>query len=118
MRLLLAFVAALTLSACHGCATVPTGDGGTPTPVQAFGHCTTQALTTASEGILGDVTTALATGDYENAAVQLATKYGAAEVGCAIDLVISEFTAKASRSDDAQVGVVLAHAQAFRKDYP
>lgn len=92
-------------------------DGGT-TPGAAFGHCTSSALTTSAEGILGDVTTALATGDYVGGVAALATKFGTAEVGCAIDLIIAEFSAKASRTDDAQVGVILAHAQSIRKDNP
>ena len=92
--------------------------GAPPTPVGTFGHCTTEALRTASEGILGDVTTALATGDYVSAVNALAVRFGTAEVGCAIDLVIAEFRAKAARSNDQQVALVLQHAQAWRLANP
>ena len=105
----------LCLALAVACGTVGTG---VPTPIGTFGHCTTTALTTASEGILGDVTTALATGDYEAAIAALATKFGADEVGCAVDLVIAEFTAKASRTNDTQTAVILAHAQAIRAANP
>ena len=103
---------------CAACTLTKTSSDSGATPGQAFGHCSTQALAKASTAILGDVTSSLAAADYDNALVQLATTYGAAEVGCAVDLVIAQFTTKASRSNDAQVGVVLAHAQAFRGEHP
>lgn len=115
MKALAILVFALAVSGCT--LTKAPVDGGT-TPGVAFGHCTSSALTTSAEGILGDVTTALATGDYVGGVAALATKFGTAEVGCAIDLVIAEFSAKASRTNDAQVGVILAHAQSIRKDNP
>lgn len=102
---------------CASCATVPTSDGGV-SPTTAYGHCATQALTQAAEGILGDVTTALATGNYESAIAALAIQVGGAEVGCAVDLLMAQFTTKAARTDDAFVGTVLAHAQAWRQEHP
>lgn len=113
MKILLAAIICIGLVGCP--------KGGTPvpvTPATTFGHCTTTALSTAAEGILGEVTTALATGDYVTAVSNLATKFGAAEVGCAIDLVIAEFTAKAARSNDTETQVILAHAQAIRLASP
>ena len=92
--------------------------GAPPTPVGTFGNCTTDALRTASEGILAEVTTALATGDYVAELQRLAVTFGAAEVGCAVDLIIAEFRAKALRSDDTQVAVVLTHAEAWRLANP
>lgn len=87
-------------------------------PVGTFGHCTDAALTDASRGILGDVVTALATGNYVAELAGLTTQFGAAEVGCAVDLAIAEFTAKAARSDDTEVAVILTHAQAWRGSNP
>lgn len=93
------------------CATVP--PGGTPTPFQAFTGCTTKALTTASEGILADVTTALATADYEAGIADLALKFGGPEIGCAVSLIEAQFSARAARTNDAETGVVAAHASAW-----
>ncbi len=104
------------VAACAKCATVP--PGAPPTPVTTFAGCTSDALRAASEGILGEVTTALATGDYVSALAQLATTFGTAEVGCAVDLVIAEFKQKAARSPDAQVALVLKNAQAWRLANP
>lgn len=87
-------------------------------PVTTFGHCSTAALETAAQGILGRVTTALATGDYVDQLATLAAEVGGAEVGCAVDLVIAEFSAKAARTDDTEVNVILAHAQAWRGSNP
>lgn len=92
--------------------------GAPPTPAGTFGHCTTDAIRTASQGILGEVTTALVTGDYVGELNKLAVTFGTAEVGCAVDLVIAEFRAKAARSDDTEVAVVLVHAQAWRLSNP
>lgn len=95
------------------------GPGPTnPTPTQVFGHCSSQAISTTAEGLLGAVTTALATGTYVAEIAALATKWGAAEVGCAVDLVIAEFKAKTSRTPDAQTALVLQHAQAWRLANP
>lgn len=94
-------------------------NGPTPnTPVGAFEHCSSDALRASSEGILGEVTTALATGDFEAQLIALAAKFTPSEVGCAVDLAISEFTKKAARSDDTQVAVILVHAKAFRAEHP
>lgn len=90
----------------------------TSAPVTTFGHCSTQALETAAQSILGRVTTALATGDYVDQLAALATEVGGAEVGCAVDLVIAEFTVKAARTDDTEVNVILVHAQAWRGSNP
>lgn len=87
-------------------------------PIVAFGHCSTAALTKASQGILGRVMTALAQGDYVEELAALATEVGAAEVGCAVDLAIAELTGKAARSNDTEVAVMLAHAQAWRGSNP
>lgn len=87
-------------------------------PVATFGHCTTVALETAAQSILGRVTTALSTGDYADQLAALATEVGSAEVGCAVDLVIAEFTGKATASTDPQVALILQHAQAWRLANP
>lgn len=87
-------------------------------PVTTFGNCTTDALRTASESILGDVTSALATGDYTTALANLATQFGSAEVGCAVDLIIAEFTTKSQLNGDAETNLVLQHAIAWRAAHP
>lgn len=110
-RLVLAFAFVVT-----ACATTATPDGGTPGA--AFGHCSSVALQAAGETLLGRVTTALATGDYVDQLAALATQFGAAEVGCGVDLVIAEFTKRAARSDDTEVAVVLVHAHAWRLANP
>jgi hypothetical protein len=87
-------------------------------PVVAFGHCTTAALRTAADSILGRVMTALAQGDYVDELAALAKEVGADEVGCAVDLAIAELTGKAARSNDSTVAAMLAHAQAWRGSNP
>ena len=75
--------------------------GGTPTPTNpgspgtTFKNCTTQALETAAQGILGAVTQAIATGDYVAALAGLVTQYGAAEVACAVELAVNELQKRA-----------------------
>lgn len=97
-----------------GCATT-----GTPSPgVTAFGHCTTDALKKASQGILGDVMTALATGDYVAELAKLATQFGGDEVGCAVDLAIAQLAGQRAASPDPVVATMLAHAQAWRGANP
>lgn len=106
------------LAVLAGCPKGGTPVPGTPTPIQALGHCTTDALRHASEGIIGELTTALVTGDYVAAVAELAGKFGVDEVGCAIDLVISEFSAKAARTNDTETKVILMHAQDVRSRNP
>lgn len=90
----------------------------TSPPVTAFGHCTTAALMKSSQGILGNVMTALATGQYVGELAQLATTFGAAEVGCAVDLAIAELRDQASAGNDAQVVLMLSRGQAWRGSNP
>jgi hypothetical protein len=104
---------ALALAGCP-----PAGNGPTPTPIGTFGHCSSAAVRNTAEGILGDVVTALATGDYVAALAKLGAKFGAAEVGCAVDLAIAEFSAKAQRSPDAQTRLILDRAHAWRGANP
>ena len=108
---MLAFAACKTTSSPDSWTTVPT-------PGTTFGHCSSQAISNTAESLLGAVTTALATGDYAAEVAALATKWGSAEVGCAIDLVIAEFSAKAQRTPDAQTGLILARARAVRGSNP
>lgn len=113
LRLLIALAG---LCAC--CAHTPsTGDGGT-SPTTAFGHCTSDALAKAGQGLLGRVMTALATGDYVNQIAALATSFGADEVGCAVDLAIAELTGQHAASPDKQVSVMLTRARAWRGSHP
>lgn len=105
------YLALVVLTLLLGCATVPPG---TPaTPVTTFDACSTAALTTASEGILGEVTTALATGDYEAELAILATKYTVAEVTCAVQLAVTELQTKAAAGTDKLAATELANGQAY-----
>lgn len=113
--LLATIVVALVITGC----TFPETPGPKgPTPTQTFGSCSSDAVRVSAEGIMGNVTSALATGSYETAIVSLLSTYTAAEVGCAVDLVISEFTKKAARTDDTETQVVLVHAKAWRAAHP
>jgi hypothetical protein len=102
---------------CAACRTVNTPDGGT-SPGAAFGHCTSDALTKAGQGILGRVMTALATGDYVGQLAVLATQFGVAEVGCAVDLAIAELHGMHTASPDPMVATMLERAQAWRGANP
>jgi hypothetical protein len=115
---LAALVGIFLLTSALGCPKGGTPVPGTPTPTETLGHCTTDALRNASESILGDVTTALATGNYVGAVADLVGKFGVAEVGCAVDLIISEFSAKAARTNDTETKVILLHAQDIRSRNP
>lgn len=108
----------IALAGLCACCAHPTNPPAPTTPVGTFEHCTSAALTATAQHILGDVTTALVTGGYVLALADLATRFGTAEVGCAVDLVIAEFNVKASRSDDAQVAAVLSHARVWRANNP
>jgi hypothetical protein len=87
-------------------------------PVATFGHCTTAALEEAGKGLVGRVMTALATADYVEQLGALSVQFGAAELGCAVDLAIAELHVKASRSDDHLVATMLGRAQAWREANP
>lgn len=93
------------------CATTGTG------PVSTFDNCSTAAGKAAAEGILGAVTTALATDDYEAELAKLAAKYGAAEVICAVQLAVAELQKKAA-SNDSLVGVELTNGQQYLAAHP
>jgi hypothetical protein len=97
--------------ALFACATVPP-------PVTAFGHCTSAAMRNTSQGIVGHVMTALATGDYVAELAKLAGKFGGDLVGCAVDLVIAELTDQAHASSDPIVSTLLDRAQAWRGANP
>lgn len=115
----LAFLALLSVyMAVPGCATTSTPDGGTPSPTQVFGTCSTAAIKTVGESLVGAVTTAMATGNPGAAVAALLGKYTADEIGCGVDLVVSLYTKKASRTNDTETQVVLAHAQAWRQAHP
>jgi hypothetical protein len=88
------------------CATTGTG------PVSTFDNCSTAAGQAAATSILGAVTTALATSDYEAQLALLAAKYTAAEVVCAVQLAVAELQKKAE-SNDPLVGVELTNGQAY-----
>lgn len=80
--------------AVAACATVPPG---TPaTPGSTFDACSDTALKTAAEGILGAVTSALATNDPEGQLAILVGTYTAAEVLCAVQLAVAELQKKAA----------------------
>lgn len=89
--------------------------GGTPVAV-ALKACGGDALSKA-EGILGTVGTDLATGSYDSLLTQLEVTAGAAVVTCAVELVTSQFGERAARSDDAEVGVVVAHGNLWLAEH-
>lgn len=93
------------------CATGGTG------PVATFDKCSSQAGQDAAKSILGAVTTALATGDYEAQLALLVAKYGSAEVICAVQLAVSELQKKAA-SGDKLIGTELANGQAYLAAHP
>jgi hypothetical protein len=102
-------LALIVLTLLLGCATVPPG---TPaTPVTTFDACSNTALKTAAQSILGAVTSALATGDPEGALAVLAGQTSAAEVLCAVQLVVAELQTKAEA--DALAAKELAAGQAY-----
>lgn len=101
--------AALILLAALSCATVPPGTP--PPPVTTFDTCSDSALATAAKGILGAVTTALATGDPEAALVPLVVQTSAAEVLCAVQLVVGELKMKAAA--DPLAATMLANGNAY-----
>lgn len=90
------------------CATTGTG------PVATFDNCSSAAGQAAASGLLGQVTTALATGDYEAELAKLVATYGAAEVICAVQLAVAELQKKAA-SNDPLVGVELTNGNAYLK---
>lgn len=94
------------------CATTGTG------PVATFDNCSSTAGQAAATSILGAVTTALATGDYEAQLAILAAKYTTAEVVCAVQLAVAELQKKAdaaaSTSEvDPLVASELANGNAY-----
>lgn len=94
------------------CATTGTG------PVATFDNCSSAAGQAAATSILGAVTTALATGDYEAQLAILAAKYTAAEVVCAVQLAVAELQKKADAAPstsevDPLVASELAHGNAY-----
>ena len=94
------------------CATTGTG------PVSTFDNCSSAAGQAAATSILGAVTTALATGDYEAELAKLVATYGAAEVICAVQLAVAElqkqFDAAPSASEvDPLVASELTHGKAY-----
>lgn len=88
------FAVALLLCLSLSCAT--TNPNGTPTPIGTFDACSDTALKTAAEGILGQIATALSTGDYEAQLAILVGQTSAAEVLCGVQLAVNEFTSKAA----------------------
>lgn len=88
------FAALVFFLALAGCAT--TNSNGTPTPIGTFDACSDTALKTAAEGILGQIATALSTGDYEAQLAILVGQTSAAEVLCGVQLAVNEFGAKAA----------------------
>lgn len=94
------------------CATTGTG------PVATFDNCSSAAGQAAATGILGAVTTALATGDYEAELAILAAKYTAAEVICAVQLAVAELKKKVEAAPSASevdplVASELSHGNAY-----
>lgn len=106
MKLISSFVLALSIAAC---ATVPPGTPGTP--VSTFDACSDTAISNAAKGILGAVTSALATGDPEGQLAILAGTYTAAEVLCAVQLVVAELKTKADA--DPLAAKMLANGNAY-----
>jgi hypothetical protein len=106
----------LSLSGCPkpvpGPNTPDAADGG-PTAGGAFSACTTDAIKTTAQGLLGKVANALATGDYVGQLAQLTTEFGVAEVKCAVQLAVASFQRKAAA--DPLAGTQLSHGNAWLK---
>lgn len=95
---------ALVFAGCPATCQSPnpgTVDGGT-SPGTIFKNCSTQALEQASQGILGAVTTAIATANYVAALAGLVTRYGAAEVACAVELAVNELQQRLDATPSTQ----------------
>ncbi len=88
LPLLLALIA--VFMAIPACATTGTPTPVNPSPGTTFKNCSSQAAEQAAQQILGDVTAAIATGNYLTILATLATQYGAAEVACAVELAVNE----------------------------
>lgn len=112
--LLLVFL--LPLSGCPKPAPAPgtpgAADGG-PTAGGAFSACTTDAIKTTAEGLLGKIANALATGDYVGQLAQLGVDFGTAEVKCAVQLAVDSLHRKASA--DPLAATQLSHGNAWLK---
>lgn len=95
---------ALTFAGCPATCQSPnpgTVDGG-PSPGTTFKNCSTQALETAAQQILGDVTAAIATSNYVAILAGLVTQYGAAEVACAVELAVNELQKRVDATPSTQ----------------
>jgi hypothetical protein len=84
-----------------------------PTAGGAFSACTTDAIKTTAQGLLGKVANALATGDYVTQLAQLGIDFGTAEVKCAVQLAVDSLHRKASA--DPLAGTQLSHGNAWLK---
>jgi hypothetical protein len=87
-------------------------DGG-PTAGGAFSACTSDAIKTTAQGLLGKIANALATGDYVGQLAQLGIDFGTAEVKCAVQLAVASFQRKAAA--DPLAGTQLSHGNAWLK---
>lgn len=90
-----------------------------PAPaVAVYPHCATDVQRKADQAAVGHVTIALSHDAYAAELTALANRIGAGKVGCAVDLALADFKAKAARSSATGVAVVLAHAVVWRAANP
>lgn len=116
----IAFIFGCTLSA--KCATTSVGPGGAtsdasaPSPVGAFVHCTTDAVTATGQRLLPDVANALVTESYEAAIADLLLHFLPDEVKCGIELFLDSTLRKASA--DRNVAEQVRRGRAYLQEHP
>ena len=121
LALLSVFMAVPACPGCPGLVNTPTNpDGGAadgPTAFERFGTCTTDVIKDRANGLLDDVASAVATGDYKTQLKNLAVSAGWAEAKCAVDLFIDMMTGRKA-SADALAAAQLQRAQDWRAENP
>ena len=103
----LALIAFLSLAtACP-----PAGPG--PSPVTVAETCAVKATHDVALNIIGDVQTALATGSYEAALIDLVARWGMDAIKCAVSEVTNQASIKAAGTNDPVLLTVSAHGHAW-----
>lgn len=96
----------MAVPACHPSPN-PTTPGG------AFVDCTRAAVKDSAQGLLGNVATALATGDYAAELAKLIGRFGRDEVTCAVQFFVDSLHRKAAY--DALAATELKNGEAWLK---
>lgn len=106
--------------AVPSCATVPPGTP--PTPATNLEACSDAAVDAGAKAILGEIMSALSTGNYVAALADLAARFGGPEVVCGVNYVVQEIQSKLAASPPGAVDPVLAseaaRGQAYLKSHP